>query len=133
MNKEQLLAEVEELLRAVPSSDVIRDRPHTAVEWVGRAAAALMRWNGAYAPTIDAASTDTQAMLDTKRNFNGFHRLQALLQQARADLRIDLGQLSVVVPQGQVFDYFDEVRKIVETARSELLFVDPVGSGNSGA
>lgn len=33
--------------------------------------------------------------------------------------------MSVVVQQGQVFDYFDEVRKVIEPARSDLFFVDP--------
>jgi hypothetical protein len=29
------------------------------------------------------------------------------------------------VGQGAVFDYFDEVRKLIETARNDLLFIDP--------
>lgn len=125
MNKEQLLGEVDDILRAAPSNDVIRERPHTASEWVGRAAAALTRWDMTRFPQIDAAVADSQAMLDTKRNFTGFQRLTVLLQQARADLRMEVGLLSVVIPQGQVFDYFDELRKIVEAARSEVFFVDP--------
>ena len=36
-----------------------------------------------------------------------------------------VGPLSVAVPSGGVYDYFDEVRKIVEAAREDILFVDP--------
>jgi len=32
--------------------------------------------------------------------------------------------LSIVAAPGQVFDYFDELSKGIETARSEILFVD---------
>ena len=33
--------------------------------------------------------------------------------------------LSVVVQKGQVFDYYDEVRKVIEPARTDVFFVDP--------
>ena len=36
-----------------------------------------------------------------------------------------VGPISVGVSQGLVFDYFDEIRKIVEIAKQDLLFVDP--------
>jgi hypothetical protein len=38
---------------------------------------------------------------------------------------MELGRSSVVVAQGQVFEYFEEIRKIIETARQEVFFVDP--------
>jgi hypothetical protein len=59
------------------------------------------------------------------RNVNGPSKLTSLLHQARADLRMDVGPLSVVIDKGQVFDYFDELRKVIQPARSELFFVDP--------
>ncbi len=62
---------------------------------------------------------------DMETNAEGFVALKALLHQARADLRMEVGQLSVVVPHGQVFDYFDELRKLIEPARLDVFFVDP--------
>ena len=38
---------------------------------------------------------------------------------------MEVGPLSVVVDKGQVFEYFDEQRKVIEPARKELFFVDP--------
>jgi hypothetical protein len=35
------------------------------------------------------------------------------------------GPLSIVVPHGAVFHYFDEIRKKIEVARQDVLFVDP--------
>ena len=49
-----------------------------------------------------------------------------LLHQARADLRMrTVGPLTIAVEKGRRFEYFDEIRKITESARKELFFVDP--------
>jgi hypothetical protein len=49
-----------------------------------------------------------------------------MLHQAGHELRlITVGPLTVAVAQGGVFDYFDEVRKVIESAKIDLLFVDP--------
>ena len=56
----------------------------------------------------------------------GFLNLMSLLHEARHDLRLKtVGPLSVAVGSGLPFDYFDEVRKILEVARQDVLFVDP--------
>jgi hypothetical protein len=48
------------------------------------------------------------------------------LHQAQSDLRLrTTGPLSVGIDSGRVFDYFDEVRKLIESAKTDLLFVDP--------
>ena len=36
-----------------------------------------------------------------------------------------IGPVNVAMGHGRVFDYFDEVRKIIEPAKQDLLFVDP--------
>jgi hypothetical protein len=115
MTKEQLLAEVDDILRTTPSVDTIRTNQHSVVEWVGRAAAALTRWDATRVAAIDSSTAGATAPLNLIGNFRASQRLGGLLQQARADLRMDVGPLSVVVSQGQVFDYFDEIRKVVET------------------
>jgi hypothetical protein len=44
----------------------------------------------------------------------------------RSDLLMKTrGPLSTVIGKGMVFDYFDELRKIIERARQDLFFVDP--------
>jgi hypothetical protein len=49
-----------------------------------------------------------------------------LLHQVRYDLRMNtVGPISVAVARGLVFDYFDEIRKIIEIAWQDLFFVDP--------
>jgi hypothetical protein len=56
----------------------------------------------------------------------GYKALAMLLHQARHDLLLKtVGPLSKAIPHGGFFDYFDEIRKVIETARQDLLFVDP--------
>lgn len=53
-------------------------------------------------------------------------QLSALLHRMRFDLLMKTrGPLSTVIGHGQVFDYFDELRKIIEPARQDIFFVDP--------
>lgn len=60
-------------------------------------------------------------------NFTPFRQhLLMLLHQAESDLRLrTTGPLSIGVEVGRVFEYFDELRKLIETAKSDLLMVDP--------
>ena len=49
-----------------------------------------------------------------------------LLHQAQNDLRLSTtGPTSSAISQGMVFAYFDELRKIIELAKQDILFVDP--------
>lgn len=125
MKKEHLLAEVEDLLRTMPSREDLGRRDDETIPWLGRAAAVIQRWS------FTRLSFESGALLlrnlerdDMLPNSHGFTTLKTLLYQARADLQMEVGQLSVVVQQGQAFDYFDELRKVIETARSEVFFVD---------
>jgi hypothetical protein len=124
-NREQLLAEVEDVLRNAPMLSAFAQDSggdeHLA--WLGRAAAAIERWNYSKMPTVAMALSQVPSdYLDPCSKT--LSTIKILLQQARADLRLEVGQLSVLVDQGQVFDYFDELRKVIETARSEIFFVD---------
>jgi hypothetical protein len=123
MKKDQLLAEIDEILRTMPPRESLVGGGDENGPWLGRAAAAINRWNIAYdaAVTIAVEGVQSGSMLSAPR---GISKLLGLLHQARADLRMEVGPLTVVVAQGQVFDYFDEVRKVIEPAQSEVFFVD---------
>ena len=128
LTKEQLLAEVEELLRnAPPLTDfmptVIGNNQERASAWLGRFAAVIRAWDFRRAPETEYA----QQQLGTLVALNsGYRRVVALLHEARHNLRMEtVGPLSIPVAHGHVFDYFDEVRKLVETAKEDLLFIDP--------
>jgi hypothetical protein len=125
MTKEQLLAEIEDLLRTTPPLEKIREGTEDSIAWLGRVSAVIENWNK---PKMGFV-TLYLGQIHGFYAYNappGFAGLRTLLHQARSDLRMQtLGPANVAVPQGMIFDYFDEIRKIVEVARQDLLFVDP--------
>ena len=121
----QLLAEVEDLLRTAPiSAELHKPEPNT-LAWLGRAASVIRRWNRVKAVVFDSEVRQLHA----GRAFDPAPAAAGVftaLHEARHDLRMStVGPLAVAVHQGAVFDYFDEVRKVIASATKELFFVDP--------
>lgn len=125
LTDEQLLAEVDDVLRSMPPRETLR---HPLVEnfaWLGRASALIEAWDMPKTIPMRAAvdQFNGQGARDAQE---GFRKILTLLHQARHDLRMkSVGPLNAAVGRGNVFDYFDEVRKIIEPAARDLLFVDP--------
>lgn len=125
MTDEQLLAEVEDLLRNAPPLGAFLQRADTNLTWLGRFSAVMRAWDSTRSAEVLNNQTLLESM-DTFKVVEGFRRSMTLLHEARHDLRMEtVGPLSVAVAHGQVFDYFDEVRKVIEGAKQDLLFVDP--------
>jgi hypothetical protein len=125
LTKEQLLGEAEDLLRTAPPMAEIIQNDENGVAWFGRFSAVIRAWNMARSAEVLLAQMQLESMAP-EQNQNGYRRILALLNEARHALRMEtVGPLSVPVAHGQVFDYFDEVRKIIELARQDLLFIDP--------
>ena len=56
---------------------------------------------------------------------DGYHSLRTLLHEAPGQtLSMATDATAVAVAPDQVFDYFDNVRKLMQEARQELFFVD---------
>ena len=125
LTSEQLLAEVEDLIRTMPPRATIRHETAENYAWFGRAAALIAVWNSVKAIAFDGyiQTVHAQRAMDAGQAVSG---ILTMLHQARHDLRLKtVGPLSVALAQGAVFDYFDELRKVIEGAKSNLLFVDP--------
>lgn len=119
---EQLLAEIEDILRTMPTTHSLGVGDEDALAWLGRAAASVHEWD-----FIKGASFDLSLGRIGSRNYvSGIREVRVLLHQARHDLRMKtVGPLSVNLDKGAVFDYFDEVRQVIELARTDVLFIDP--------
>lgn len=125
ISPEQLLAEVEDVIRTMPPRATIRHETAENLAWLGRASAVISMWNSAKAIAFDGYVSKVHAVVANEAG-QGVRAVVTMLHQARHDLRLKtVGPLTVVVDQGGVFDYFDEVRQIIESAKSDLLFVDP--------
>src|SRR5882672_8572118 len=123
-NSEALHAEFDDLLRNRATSGAIFDGNSDALDWVGRAAAAITHWDS-YNSILAIARMDLMSGV-ADRVAGGHVSLLALLSEARHSIRLAVaGPSSVAIGQGAVFDYFDGVRKIVAAATVELLIADP--------
>ncbi|MFZ0801384.1 MAG: hypothetical protein WBQ09_09455 [Terriglobales bacterium] len=125
MTKEQLLVEIEDLLRTTPPRPTIRHATEENLNWFGRASAVVEQWN----PDRNRLMADYVerihgvAASDAVVALNGMF---TLLHQAKHDLRMQtLGPLNLALQHGMVFDYFDEIRKVIELSQQELFFIDP--------
>lgn len=125
LTKEQLLAEAEDLLRNTPTISEILQSKESGVAWFGRLSAVIRAWDLSRSPELLLAQMQLEG-IGPVANSNGYRRSLTLLNEARHALRMQtIGPLSLPVARGQVFDYFDEVRQIIELAKQDLLFVDP--------
>ena len=125
MKDEELLAEVEDLLRNMPNRENIWENNDLNISWLGRVSAFVEAWNSPQTAKL------TLALMDIDRKHRdaidkGMRNILILLHHARHSLRMKtIGPVNVVVDKGMVFDYFDEIRKIIESASDNVLFVDP--------
>ena len=124
MKKEELLAEIEDTLRCMPPRGTIRHETAENLSWFGRVAAAIGQWDSNRNALVERYMEQFHTR-SAENSDLAFRNLMTLLHQARHDLRMTVGPLNVVIGTGMSFDYFDEIRKIVETAQRDVLFVDP--------
>lgn len=122
---EQLALEIEDLIRTMPGPRDFVANPDNCVPWLGRASAAMNAWD---TPRAMVHFEPHVRQLSNSGNFDFSSTRRSLLvqlHQAQSDLRLQsTGPLSIGIETGRVFDYFDEVRRVIESAKIDLLFVD---------
>lgn len=125
MNTEELLAEVEDLLRSMPNRATINHALDENFSWLGRVAAVLLTWKQVTGGMVKVSIDQLQSVSGRLRT-KAVGDILTLLHQARHDLRMQtVGPTNIVVEQGAVFDYFDEIRKVIQIAKQDVFFVDP--------
>jgi hypothetical protein len=125
LTHEQLLGEVEDLLRNAPPLATIEEHTENAIAWLGRLSAVIRAWDSTRSPEVMLGQMEMESINAYKMG-EGYRRVLTLLHEARHALRMQtVGPLSVAMAHGQVFDYFDELRRVIEGAKQDLLFVDP--------
>lgn len=125
MKKEDLLIEVEDLLRNVPNSSTITHDLEENYSWFGRVQAVINAWNPAKSVSLPFHMIEITGNSATNPKV-GLGKIRILLHEARHDLRMKtVGPVSIAIQKGMVFDYFDEIRKVISTASTDIFFVDP--------
>jgi hypothetical protein len=122
---EHLLAEIQDIIRTMPPRPTIRHETAENLSWLGRASAAIHMWDPVRAITFNNHLAHVHA-INAIEATQGLRNALTMLHQASHELRMrTVGPLTVAVGQGGVFDYFDEIRKVIESAKGDLFFVDP--------
>ncbi len=128
MTNEELLVEVEDLLRSVPEAKTISHDLDENYSWLGRVSAVVNAWNYLKSAELSLNISLINRSLNPKEPLGGIKRL---LHEARHDLRMKtVGPVSIALAQGTVFDYFEEIRKIISLATSDIIFIDPYMEGS---
>lgn len=124
LDQKQLLAEVEDLIRSAPEGYFEAVSRH---EWLGHVSAVLTA--SRQGPSIvDSflSATSNRGGSAIREQIVAYDRIIVSLHEVRRVLQWKTKTpTGVVIEPGMVFDYFDEVRKIIKQAKHEILFVDP--------
>lgn len=95
-------------------------------DWLGRARVLIGAWDDSREM---AFQRQTDALFGPRGAYDGARialaSIMNTIQEARNELRlITGGRISGAFDAGQPFDFYDELRKVIETAQRDLLFVD---------
>ncbi len=125
MTDEELLTELEDLLRVMPPKGSLCNDSEEVLSWLGRARAIISNWSTVQMALAECHFIDIQSLM-ARDHHRGCKGLIILLHQARAELRMKtIGSLNTAISSSMVFDYFDEIRKVIAEAKSNIFFVDP--------
>ena len=125
MKAEHLIHKIEILLRAMPTEENIDNGSDESLEWLGRASAIIGNWSVAH--TLEWNQKKGFLVHSTGGiRTRGMKGLKELLYQAKYTYMLDVPTSgNVAIDAGMVYQYFDEIRKKIETAKSDIFFVDP--------
>lgn len=122
---EQLLAELDDVIRSMPPRPTIRHESPENMAWFGRAAAVMHHWDPVRATMLFQSALDGVHARMAEDAARGIRKVIVMLHQARSELALKAGgPSSVAIPQGHRYAYFEELRAIIESAKQDLLFID---------
>src|ERR1700730_8137450 len=120
MTNERLLVEVEDLLRNAPALSTIADHSNENISWFGRFSAVIRAWDFRRSAEVIYCQSKMDGTF-ISNPADGFRRALTLLHEARQALRMEtVGPASVAIAHGLVFDYFDELRRVIEVAKQDM-------------
>lgn len=144
MKDEEVLAEVENLLRTIPSESAFATQEHSEEtdEWAGRALAVLAAWSPIESAGVGlhiAALQSADPLPDVMKTYNAiseqrarsrrgsaYRGIRTFLFRVQHDLRMKtVGPLSILLDAKKPYAYFEEIRQLIKLAREDLLFIDP--------
>jgi len=125
MTPEELLSELEDIIRMMPPREKLHHETPENLAWFGRAAAAIDNWNTVNGVAARGEINMFMAPVGAAASNAALNNFLVYVYQAAGDLRLKtVGPVNVAIGVGEVFRYFDAVRQVIELAKTDLLFVD---------
>ncbi|MBI5618773.1 MAG: hypothetical protein HY943_21065 [Gammaproteobacteria bacterium] len=122
-DKRRLLAELDELLRSMPAA--LGDNSDESAAWLGHASAVMRMFGFTHSVPFEQRLNEL-GMAGAAELMGTVAAIHRHVYAARSELLLQLPSAgSAAFAQDREFDYFDELRKIIETARTDLFFIDP--------
>jgi hypothetical protein len=127
LTKEGILAEAEALLRIAPTAENFREANATNFAYWGR----LLAVNNKLEYSLK--KHDLESRIDETESSRGdslaqkaFFDIMIWLHQVNNQLRMEtIGPINTAIGHGMVFDYFDEIKNLIQSATADILFIDP--------
>jgi len=125
LKKEQILAEVEDLLRLAPSMQDFRNRSAENLAFFGRTIAVIGKLSLSQRSYIsDRVDYIKNASVTSAEE--AFFDIIVLLNTVKNELRMEtIGPINTAIGHGMVFDYFEEIKNVIRIAKTDILVVDP--------
>jgi hypothetical protein len=125
LSREQIVVQIDDVIRTMPPRQTLRHETDENLAWLGRVSAAITAWSQARSLVLPQYISQFSSM-NAHESGIAFRGIMILLHEARHQLMMETqGPTNIAVAGGRFFDYFDEIRKIIELAKEDLLFVDP--------
>ena len=123
---EKLLAEVSEVIRMAPTvTKFAQPEGETEhIEWLGRASAVIQKWKAEEFVILDGLRNKLLSRVPHICT-GALDILLCILNEAKYDLALECDQSNLVIPRGHVHNYYDELRKLMESAGSDVFCIDP--------
>jgi len=123
MEPEILLAQLRAIIERTPDFEQYSPTSREHMMWLGQAHALVSRWNNMEAISFKS-STDFLAMEATRSN--NVATIMGILHRALADLELNVPEKDkVAFAAGEVYDFFRELNKVIESADKSIFIVDP--------
>lgn len=126
LNSDVLLEGLRRAYRTLPSIKELQDPNEEAMIWIGQVNALLAQIRC----TIKSQITKMQIHSQAHDVTQWYREVKQTIIDSIASLELKTGGYAFAVEQGKVFDYFDETRKILQEAKTEIFLVDPYVSAD---
>lgn len=123
MEPEILLAQLRALVERAPDFEQYLPTSREHLIWLGQAHALISRWNNVEAIMFQTSSDSLSIKLTRPSNIA---RIFGILHRAIADLELSLpADAQVTFAAGEVYDFFRELNRVIESAENSIFIVDP--------